>query len=86
MENIHMFYEILSQKCEHEITLIISLSLMKKYVPHIELLQDNKFNPYYRVKVNDLLKQNIENEELMQLHMGGWELSENKEFLVNFIN
>ena len=83
--NVLMFYEIMKQKSSHEMTLVLSLSLMSKYTSNIELLQDDKFNPFYRVKVSDLIKQDISDQTLMQLNIGGWELSEDKEYLVNFI-
>lgn len=85
MVNTYIFNEIMSQKSNHSITLSISLSLISNYTTNIELLQDDKFNIYYRVLVSDLLKHDIDNDILLELNQGGWELSNDKKFLVNFI-
>ena len=62
-----------------------SMILMSRFVP-ISLEIDEKYKPYYSVKVSDVLSSNMQEGDLIKMVMeGGWAYSSDKEFLHLYI-
>lgn len=85
--NEYMFNEIM-QRNENfsETSVALTLDKMYKYCKNIELLLNDSYQPYYRVKTDDLKKMNLEMSELLELNESGWVLNENKDFIEYFFN
>lgn len=78
------FNEIMKLKPNNDFGLFNSLNVLKKYV-NIDLLMNEKKELYYSVKINDILLSEISSEELINVRNNGWEISNDKNFLIKTI-
>ena len=79
--NKYFLYEIMKLDSDNSLSLTNSIVLLSKYVD-VKLMNSEDNNLYYTCKVDDILKSNIDNEELIEIRNGGWELSNDKECLI----
>lgn len=70
---------------EEEISLINSLINMQKFSNDIKLLNDEEYNVYYQVEFDPILRNGIEEADLFKLFCQGWNLSDNKKYLIKKI-
>lgn len=76
--------ELMKIPSENTTTLFISISILQKYVP-LRLINDGDNNIKYVGDVEDLLKSDVTNGELLQIRNGGWEYSEDKKQIVRIL-
>ena len=69
---------------DKSVSLFNSLALLNNKVK-VDLLQDEKFNLYYQAKIKDILKSDLDADNIISLRNSGWELSDNKEYIVKFL-
>lgn len=82
--NEYIIYEIMKLESDKSVSLFNSLALLNNKVK-IDLLQDEKFNLYYQAKIKDILKSDLDADNIISLRNSGWELSDNKEYIVKFL-
>lgn len=82
--NEYIIYEIMKLESDGSTSLFNSLKMLNEKVK-VDLLSDEKYKLYYQAKLSDVLKSDIDADEIIYLRNGGWELSENKEFLIKYI-
>lgn len=76
--------EIMKLPQTEEFGLMCSISILSKYGT-VDILQDDKHNLYYQIKVSDILLSDITAEDLMNVRNSGWELSDDKKCLIKKI-
>lgn len=82
--NEYIIYEIMKLESDKSVSLFNSLALLNNKVK-VDLLQDEKFNLYYQAKIKDILKSDLDADNIISLRNSGWELSDNKEYIVKFL-
>lgn len=82
--NEYIIYEIMKLESDKSVSLFNSLALLNNKVK-VDLLQDEKFNLYYQAKIKDILKSDLDADNIINLRNSGWELSDNKEYIVKFL-
>ena len=75
--------EIFSNPVE-DVGTMRTLSILSKHV-NAQLLMDEQYNLYYEASLEDILKSNITEAELLEVRQGGWKLDiENNCLIKNF--
>lgn len=69
---------------ENEISLFNTLEVAQRFV-QVHLNMNEKYEPYYSINVDDLLKSNMAIDDLIKLRYGGWEYNEDKKLLIKKI-
>ena len=82
--NEYIFQEVMNLKPDYSTSLINSYMALSKYV-NIYLINDENNNLLYSCSIEDLLKSNIEVEELIYVRNGNWELDSQKKCLIKKI-
>lgn len=82
--NKYILYEIMKVDSDGSTSLFNSLRVLNGKVK-VDLLSDEKHSLYYQANISDILKSDLDTEDIIYLRNGGWELSENKEFIVKYI-
>lgn len=82
--NKYILYEIMKVDSDSSTSLFNSLRVLNGKVK-VDLLSDEKHSLYYQANISDILKSDLDTEDIIYLRNGGWELSENKEFIVKYI-
>lgn len=82
--NEYIIYEIFKLDSDNSTSLFNSLNIFNGKVK-VDLLHDEKNNLFYQAKIKDILKSDLDGEQLISIRNGGWELSEDKENVVKFL-
>lgn len=82
--NKYILYEIMKVDSDSSTSLFNSLRVLNGKVK-VDLLSDEKHSLYYQANISDILKSDLDTEDIIYLRNGGWGLSENKEFIVKYI-
>lgn len=82
--NKYMIDEIMSLPTDDE-SLVNSINmLVNDFHLNVEILMNDKYEPYYNVLVKDILNSNMEADDLILISSCGWILSEDKESIIKF--
>lgn len=82
--NEYIIYEIMKLESDGSTSLFNSLKILNENVK-VDLLIDEKYKLYYQASLSDILKSDLDADEIIYLRNGGWELSEDKKFFVKYI-
>lgn len=82
--NKYILYEIMKVDSDGSTSLFNSLNVLGNKVK-VDLLSDEKHTLYYQANISDILKSDLDTDEIIYIRNGGWELSEDKESLIKFI-
>ena len=82
--NQYILYEIMKVDSDNSTSLFNSLRILNNKVK-VDLLSNENYSLFYQAKISDILKSDLDTEDIIYLRNGGWELSENKEFIVKYI-
>ena len=82
--NEYIIYEIMKLESDYSTSLINGISKLGNL--KIDLLYTKEYNLFYQVKIEDILKSDLEAEDIIYLRNGGWELSEDKKYIVKFLS
>ena len=81
--NEYIIYEIMKLESDNSTSLFNSLRVFGDI--KVDLLHDENNVLFYQVKISDILKNKLTTDDIFYLRNGGWELSENKEYIVKFL-
>lgn len=76
--------EIMKLESNNDFGLFSSLNILKKYV-NVDLLMNEKKELYYSVNISDILLSEISSDELINIRNNGWEISNDKKYLIKII-
>lgn len=82
--NKYILYEIMKIDSDNSTSLFNTLRILNGKVK-VDLLSDEKYSLFYQAKISDILKSDLDTEDIIYLRNGGWELSENKNYIVKYI-
>ena len=81
--NEYIIYEIMKLDSDNSTSLFNSLRVFGDI--KVDLLHDENNVIFYQVKISDIIKNKLTTDDMIYLRNGGWELSENKEYIVKFL-
>ena len=81
--NEYIIYEIMKLDSDGSTSLFNSLRVFGDI--KVDLLHDENNVLFYQAKISDILKNKLTTDDMIYLRNGGWELSENKEYIVKFL-
>lgn len=82
--NEYIIYEIMKLDSDKSTSLFNSLGLLNSKIK-VDLLHDEKYNLYYRANIKDILNSDFDADNIIYIRNGGWELSEDKKYIVKFL-
>lgn len=85
INNEYLLYEFFKIESDGSTSLFNALNVISRNGITVDLLQDEQHNLYYEMDVKDVLKSDIESDDILYIRNGGWELSENKKKIVKFL-
>ena len=84
--NEYLIRDLLSLENDNSVSLTNALSvLINDYHINVELLMNDNYEPYYVIKVEDVIKSNMAMEDLLYIRNNGWELSSDRKYIVKFL-
>jgi len=83
--NKYIVYEIMNLPIDNSVSLMVAIKILESKVK-VNLLMDKDYRPYYSVNIDEILKTDITPENLIEIRNNGWCLSEDKEYIVKFLN
>ena len=81
MMNRIILEEIMKLEPTNEFGIMSTVGTLSKY-GKVDLIQDNKFNLFYQIKVSDILLSDITSDELINVRNGGCGIKKDKKFLI----
>lgn len=81
--NEYIIYEIMNLESDGSTSLINGLSKLGNI--KVDLLYTEEYKLYYQAKLEDILKSDLDGEDIIYLRNGGWELSKDKKYIVKFL-
>ena len=82
--NEYIIYEIMKLESDNSTSLFNSLRVFGDI--KVDLLHDENNVLFYQVKISDILKNKLTTDDIFYLRNGGWELSEDKKYIVKFLS
>lgn len=83
--NEYILREIMKVESDNSISLFNTLNLLYNKAK-VDLLSDEKHVLFFQTKISDILKSDLETEDIIFLRNGGWELSNDEKSLVKFLH
>jgi hypothetical protein len=85
MTNKYVLEELMKIPSTDTTSLFSSLNILRQYGDVI-LTQNENFDTIYQMSMDDLLSHDIDDDTLLKIRNGGWEISQNGNFLIKNLN
>jgi hypothetical protein len=82
--NEYIIYEIMKLESDDSTSLMNGLNKLKDI--KVDLLQTEDYKLFYQTSIKDILNTDLDGEDIIYLRNGGWELSEDKKYIVKFLS
>ena len=82
--NKYIIYEIMKLDSDNSTSLMNGINVLNEKVK-VDLLSSIDYKIYYQASIDDILKSDIDADTIIYLRNGGWELSEDKKYIVKFL-